>query len=215
LANIKLAVEAIDGTILKPGEIFSFNRQTGTRSALNGYQEAEVLMSGKLSSGIGGGTCQVASTLYNAALRSGLKIEERMPHSRPVSYVAPGLDATVVDNSVDLQFVNNTKAPIFISARVIDNKITVRIFGKKEDHSLKIKINREVRAIQPEIIVNEDNSLPPGEVKIVQEGEKGYEVYVYRVFIKEKKELKKEQVSHDYYRPVNAVIKMGPKAKGK
>jgi len=213
--NVQLAVQAVDGTILKPGEVFSFNDRTGPRSPQNGYQNANMLVSGELSPGIGGGICQVATTLYNAALRAGLKIKERTPHSRPVSYVPPGLDATVVEGSIDFQFTNNTKAPVFIAARINDNNIIIKIFGEKEDPSQKIKINREVRVIQPGTVVKEDSSLPPGEVKVARKGEEGYEVYVYRLFYKGEKEIKKELVSHDYYSPVDTIIKVGPRAKGK
>lgn len=213
LKNMQLAVQAIDGTILKPGEVFSFNGQTGPRLPQKGYREATAIISGSPSPSIGGGICQVATTLYNAALLAGLSIKERTPHSRPVSYVTPGLDATVADNSTDLKFINTSKNHVFISARVVDNQLIVKIFGKESDPSQKIKINPEVKIIQPGTIVKKDNSLSPGEVKVVKEGEKGYEVYVYRLFFKGKKEIKKELISHDYYRPVDTVIKVGPKLK--
>ena len=121
--NIKLASSAIDKTLVDVGAEFSFNQTVGFRTIENGYKIARIIMNGKFEKGVGGGVCQVSSTLYNAILLSGLKITEYHPHSLPVSYVAPSFDAMVNSGSADLRFINNTNNPIIIRSYADDSII--------------------------------------------------------------------------------------------
>lgn len=132
--NIKLAAEAINNYVLLPGEIFSFNRVVGQRTKQKGYLEAPVIVQGELSEGIGGGICQVSSTLFNAVDRAGIHIVKRYSHSRKVPYVPPGRDATVSWNGPDLLFQNKYPYPVLILAKSRHGQvyISVRSFAELE-----------------------------------------------------------------------------------
>lgn len=127
--NILLAAEAINNYVVFPGEIFSFNRVVGERTAARGYLPAPIIVKGELSEGIGGGICQVSSTLYNAVDRSGLKIVERYSHTKRVGYVPPGRDATVSWYGPDFTFKNKYNQPILIRAKAYQGKIVVLILS--------------------------------------------------------------------------------------
>ena len=127
--NVKLSAEAINGTILQPGEEFSFNETVGQRTEAKGYKGAAAYNNGEVVEEIGGGVCQTSSTLYNAVLKSGLKTTKRQSHTYEPSYVTPGTDATVSWNGPDYKFVNNSSAAIGIRARYSDQTITISIYG--------------------------------------------------------------------------------------
>ncbi len=126
--NIKLACKSCNNTIIWPGKVFSFNEVVGPRTPERGYEIAPII--GGMDTG--GGVCQVATTVFNAALKAGLPILERHPHSRPVPYVPPGKDATVSYNYADLRFKNDRPYPIILKAGVDRGKIYAYILGKKE-----------------------------------------------------------------------------------
>jgi len=130
--NIALAAEAINNHVVFPGETFSFNKVVGKRTASKGYQPAPIIVRGELSEGIGGGICQVSSTLFNAADRSGLKILERYSHSKQVPYVPPGRDATVSWYGPDFTFTNRYNQPILIRAKSYYGKMVVMIYSSDE-----------------------------------------------------------------------------------
>ena len=166
--NVKLAAQAINGTIVQPGEEFSFNKVVGPRTAEKGYQEAAAYSGGEVVQEPGGGVCQVSSTLYNAVVFAGLKTTERHAHTYEPSYVTPGEDAMVSYDGYagpDLRFVNNGKTAIGIKASISGQTLTVSIYGNPilEDgvtvsmHSEKIK---ELDAPAPTYV--EDPTLQPG-----------------------------------------------------
>ncbi len=130
--NIKLASEAINNYVLLPGEMFSFNKVVGKRTRAKGYLEAPVIVKGELSEGIGGGICQVSSTLFNAVDRAGIHIVKRYSHSREVPYVPPGRDATVSWNGPDLVFQNKYPYPVLIRAKSIYGQVYVSIHSFPE-----------------------------------------------------------------------------------
>ncbi|MBT2680986.1 VanW family protein [Bacillus sp. ISL-35] len=138
--NISLAAEAINNHVVFPGEIFSFNKVVGKRTASRGYQPAPIIVRGELSEGIGGGICQVSSTLFNAADRSGLKILERYSHSKQVPYVPPGRDATVSWYGPDFTFKNKHNQPILIRAKTYPGKMVVLIYSSEEINVEKRKV---------------------------------------------------------------------------
>lgn len=125
--NVKLSCQAIDGLILQPGQVFSFNVTSGPRTQERGYQVAPIFVGKKVVPGRGGGVCQTSSTLYNSVLEAGLEVVERHPHSLPVAYVAAGRDATVSWGGADLKFRNNLDVPIKILARVWDKYVLCAI----------------------------------------------------------------------------------------
>lgn len=128
--NLRLACEAIDGTIIEPGEYFSFNDVVGERTSAKGYKEAAVYVSGNTVLQIGGGICQVASTLYCCAMYADLNIVERHPHMYLVTYVPGGLDAAIYWGSLDFQFQNNTDTPIYIEASVSNGNCSISLLGE-------------------------------------------------------------------------------------
>lgn len=130
--NIMLAAKAINNYVVLPGEIFSFNKVVGQRTRQKGYLEAPIIVRGELSEGIGGGICQVSSTLYNAVDRAGMHILQRYSHSRHVAYVPPGRDATVSWNGPDFVFQNKYMYPILIRAFSRNGQMSVTIHSFPE-----------------------------------------------------------------------------------
>lgn len=131
--NIRLATEAIDGTVLQPGETFSLNGVVGRRTAAKGYQTAIIFQNGKQVEGLGGGVCQVSSTVYGAVLYAYLQVTERSSHQFQVSYTPVSQDAAVYYGSQDFQFVNDTDNPIKIAASASNGSLTVTIYGTKNE----------------------------------------------------------------------------------
>ncbi|NLZ33260.1 MAG: VanW family protein [Firmicutes bacterium] len=125
--NIMLATASLNNYLLLPGEIFSFNAANGPRTAERGYRPAPVIVGHTVVPGLGGGVCQVSTTLYNAVLRAGLEVVERYPHSQPVGYVPPGMDATVAD-TLDFKFRNSSDRLIMIRSSNWGGSIDIRIW---------------------------------------------------------------------------------------
>ncbi|MED1471628.1 VanW family protein [Bacillus salipaludis] len=127
--NISLATKAINNYVLFPGEVFSFNKVVGKRTPGKGYMAAPVIIKGEFSEDIGGGICQVSTTLFNAVDNAGLKVIQRNSHSREVSYVPPGRDATVSWDGPDLVFENKYNQPVLIQAKTSENKLIIEIYS--------------------------------------------------------------------------------------
>jgi vancomycin resistance protein YoaR len=127
--NIAIATRSINGTVLLPGEIFSFNNVVGERTASKGYEAAPVIVNNKLESGLGGGICQVSTTLYNAVNNSGLSSIERTHHTLPVHYVAAGMDATVDFGNIDYKFRNTLSYPMYIEAYTSGGNIIFNLYS--------------------------------------------------------------------------------------
>ncbi|GLB59993.1 VanW family protein [Cytobacillus sp. NCCP-133] len=130
--NIELAADAINNYVVFPGETFSFNRAVGRRTKEKGYMRAPVIVRGELSEDIGGGICQVSSTLFNAVDRAGVKVLERYSHSKKVPYVPPGRDATVSWYGPDFTFKNRYSYPLLIRAKAINGQMVIRVFSSDE-----------------------------------------------------------------------------------
>ncbi len=128
--NITLAAKKIDGYVILPGETFSFNEVVGKRTSKNGFKDAKVILNGEFTDGVGGGTCQVSTTLYNCALLSDMRIAEVNQHSLPVSYVAPSFDAMVSDTA-DLKFTNTSDFPVTVHSYIADKNLYFYMIGVK------------------------------------------------------------------------------------
>lgn len=166
--NIELAAETINGKVLSPGERFSFNSVVGNTTAAKGYLKAGAYSAGELVENYGGGICQVSSTIYNAALYANLEIVERYNHSAVVSYVDPGLDATISYGSRDFKFKNSRQYAIKINAKANNGILEVEIRGIKEDDEVEIELVSETKeVILTEVKYVYDSTLAPGQ-EVVQ-----------------------------------------------
>lgn len=146
-ANIVRGCEAFNGMKVEPGNRVSFNKTTGLRTEKNGFHEAEEIVSGSYETGVGGGICQVSSTLYNAVIKAGLKVRDRTNHGIPVNYMENGADATVADNRIDFVFENNTDEAIYIVSRVEgkkgNQKCVFEIYGRPNPNGYTYSLRHE------------------------------------------------------------------------
>ena len=180
LGNVTLAAEKCNDYILMPGEVFSYNTVVGPRTTAAGFLPAPAYVQGQTVNEVGGGICQVSSTLYLACLRSNLEIVERRNHSYISDYITAGMDATVAYNSIDYQFRNDTEYPILIQAEVDGRKLTVRILGTKTD-DITVKMTYSILSTTPyEVIYEPDESVPVGTTRVKVSPYNGYKVVVYR-----------------------------------
>jgi len=210
--NIKLATKSVTDVLVRPGETFSLNKTIGPRLAKYGYRTAKVIINNEYVDGIGGGVCQVSSTLYNAALLANLKIVERKNHSLPSSYIAMGRDATISGDYIDFKFMNNTPYPIYIYGEVKGNQVRFSIYGKNENKGRQIKIKTEIlKKIEPKIKIIEDSSLPVGTRIVEKKAIPGYVVRSYRVIVENGKEVLVEPLYTDTYRASDGVTRVGTK----
>lgn len=165
-SNVKLSASACNGVILLPGEVFSYNNTTGSRSASKGYLAAPVYSGGASVDEVGGGTCQVSSTIYYAVLHTNLKIVERKNHRYNTGYVDPGMDATVYYGSTDFRFENSTNYPIKIVTQSYDEggkrKLTVKIYGTNDDGVYAVPKSQVYDEVTPTTKYVADSSVPRG-----------------------------------------------------
>ena len=210
--NISLASEKIDGTVIMPGEIFSYNQTVGKRTIDAGFKEAGAYAGGKVIQEVGGGICQVSSTLYNAVLYANLEIVDRSNHYFQTSYVDAGRDATVSWGTVDFKFRNNRQYPIKIEA-VSKNGVTkISIKGIKEEKEYEVIIHSEITSIiQKTVKYEEDSSLDSSVEEVEQEGHNGCTSKTYKTLKLNGATVTTEEISTDYYHPLEKIIKKGTK----
>lgn len=212
--NIALAVKSINNTFVDVNGEFSFNKTVGERSERRGYKTAKIIVGGKFVDGVGGGVCQVSTTLYNAVLLSGLKVVEYHPHSLPVSYVAPSFDAMVNSSWADLKFLNNTKNPLIIKAFADGERVKIEIHGEKmlESYYRESKITEIITAPDYTIIKDDKLEYPDlfeGEQKILTYKKDGYKSSGALIKKVNGKTVSVQQLRKDVYRHVQGVIVEG------
>ncbi len=207
--NIRAAAAKIDGMVLLPGDRFSFNQTVGKRTIENGFREAGVYVNGRHDTGVGGGICQVSTTLYNAALLADLKIVRRSNHSLPVPYVAVGRDATVNYGLQDLVIENPGPSPIALAVEVGNGVLHVRVLGKR-DPSLKVRIVTEShKSWDPGVKLVKDPTLPAGRQKVVDKGGKGHSVFTYRLVYRDGKLVRRDSLGRSYYKGGPKIVAVG------
>lgn len=210
--NIKLACDKIDGTVLMPGEVFSYNTIVGKRTADAGFKSAAVYVGGEVTTGIGGGICQVSSTLYNSVLLSNLEVVERVNHGFNPGYVPAGRDATVSWGGPDFKFKNNRTYPIKIICTTTGGKIITEIHGLKEENEYDVEISSYItKYIQYKTINQEDNTLPVGTTNVIQEGSNGCNAVCYKILKQNGEIISKTLISSDTYSPHNKIVTVGTK----
>ena len=210
--NIYIAANTVNGTVLMPGETFSYNETLGQRTTGKGYREAGAYVNGQVSTEVGGGICQVSSTLYNAALLCNLEIVDRTNHSFEPSYVPAGQDATVSWRSPDFKFKNNREYPIKLVATAGSGRVTFTIYGVKSDNDYEVKIQSSKTGSIPfsTQYVNDD-SLPVGTTKVTQSGSNGCRSVTYKILYKNGQEVSRTMINSDTYNPHNQVVAKGTK----
>lgn len=207
--NVRLAASHINGTILNPGEEFSYNGVVGERTAARGFQSAGAYVSGRVVDEVGGGVCQPSSTLYMAVLRADLEVTERRNHSFTVSYTPLGEDATVSWGTQDFKFVNNTDYPIKIYAEQSGSSMSVRIVGTNIDGKKVTTSHKVLSTTDYTTVYKNDNTLPAGTTQVDQTGSTGYKVVTYKT-ITVNGESTTVEANRSTYQVRNKTVLLGP-----
>lgn len=212
ISNVALAAKKINGTILLPGETFSYNTVVGERTAERGFQKAPAYSNGESVQELGGGICQVSSTLYKSTLLSNLEIVEHHNHSYVSSYIGIGMDATVSWGGPDYQFKNNTDYPIKITAEYSGGQVTCKIYGAKLDKK-KVEMTAEtLKVTSCDTVYQDDDTLEKGTTEVVNSGHDGYVVQTYRNIYNGKGELiSSDKEAYCVYRKQDRVVRVGTK----
>ena len=210
--NIAIAAKTINGTIILPGETFSYNKKLGNTTKEKGYQLGGAYINGKVVPAYGGGICQVATTLYNAVLYANLEIVERYNHSYSVSYVPASRDATVSYGGKDFKFKNSRTYPIKLVASAKNGVISISFKGIKEEKEYDIEITSTTLSTTPYKTTYQDNpNLAEGKEKVIQVGHNGMKSKAYKVVKYKGKTISKTLLSSDTYQPMNKIIDRGTK----
>ena len=208
--NIHRAAGGMNGVVLMPGEVVSFNANVGARSIENGFAEAPEIYKGEIREGVGGGTCQVAGTLHAAAYMAGVDVVERAPHSRPSGYIRMGLDATVVFPTVDLKLRNPYSFPLVVHAVIDGGKLTFSLRGKEK--AARVSFDTEtVGTYEFKRKIEEVAGMAEGEFRLKQHGIRGYSIKKTRV-IHELGGRERTEITTDVYPPTFEIYQVPPGA---
>ena len=208
--NIRLAASKFNNMKLNPGDEISFNDVVGEISEKTGFKSATVIVGGEYESGIGGGICQVSTTLYNSLILSDLEITERHNHSRPIHYVDLGTDAAVARGYKDLKFKNNTNNPILILSEANGEKLNFKVLGNGSDRDYEVKIIPQLLGtVSPGVDTIYSDALPDGESTVRESGARGYSYKTYKEIIKNGEVVDKKEISKSYYLPKDKVVVVG------
>ena len=211
IANIVLAAQKIDGYVVNPGKRFSYNQVVGPRTQAAGFKIAHVYVGTKVVDGIGGGICQVSSTLYNAVVMADLKTVSRTNHSIPVSYVPMGRDATVSYGTIDYVFENNKPYPVSIKAKTQGTTLTISVVGTSDvDYTVDF-VSNFVQSIPYQTVTEEVETLAEGETEVLENGSNGSVYESYRVYKKDGVEYKRTYESKSRYQSVTKKVAVGKK----
>ena len=212
--NIDLSTKSINGTLLMPGDVFSFNDVVGQRTAEKGYQAAGVIVGDKIEQGLGGGICQVSSNLYNAILGTELISLERTHHTFPSHYVPIGQDATVDYGNLDYKFKNTFKYPIYIEGFISNRNIYFNIYSNATLTKRTYEIVNEILGVtQPKTETIQDSTKYQGETEIIKTGYIGYKVKVIRKTYENGKLINTQIINNDTYNVINGIVKVGTKSR--
>ena len=210
--NLELACEKLNGKVILPGETFSYNQTLGARTASAGYKNAKIYSAGEVVDGIGGGICQISSTLYNAVLMANLEIVERRNHQFVTSYVPAGRDATVVYGSTDFKFKNTRQYPIRLVATAKNGIATVTVYGIKEETEYTFSFStKTVASIPYTTKYEEDASLPEGTERVKPKGANGLKTETYITKMLNGKVVSTTLLSKDTYNAMTRIVLRGTK----
>ena len=213
--NLRIACQRINGKVLMPGETFSYNQTLGARTVAAGFKNGKVYEGGEVVDGIGGGICQISSTLYNAVIMANLQTVERRNHQFVTSYVGPGRDATVVYGAIDYKFKNTRKYPVRLKASASNGIATVTIYGIKEENEYTFKFEtRTIDTIPLTTTYEEDATLPVGTEKVKRKGTNGIKTETYVTKMQNGKVVSRDLLSRDTYSAMSRIVVKGTKGEG-
>jgi hypothetical protein len=204
--NIRSTAASIHDLLMKPGDVFDYASYIAQTEAQFGFKEAPVIVGGKLVPGIGGGICQVSTTLYNAVLRAGLSIVERRNHSLPVSYVPLGQDATFASGHINFRFRNSTDHYLLIRTATSEQQITVKLFGQTPPDLTYSVESKTIETLLPMVKYVANPTLPTGKQQKLSDGKPGYIVETYRYKKQNGRTVGQERISRDTYAAQPTVI---------
>lgn len=208
--NIQATAKSIHDMILQPDEIFDYFKVIQATRRQFGFKPAPVILNGQMVPGIGGGICQVSTTLYNTVLRIGLEVLERQHHSLPIRYVTMGQDATFAEGHINFKFRNNSGSALLIRAFTSGRQITVKLFGSLPEHvSFEIK-SSVVKVLEPDVKYLRSSALPVGGHKVIRAGKRGYIVDTMRIKKEHGVAVSTEKISRDTYKASPAIIAVHP-----
>ncbi|MBC8062052.1 MAG: VanW family protein [Clostridiaceae bacterium] len=210
--NIQVATKSINNKLLMPGQSFSFNETVGQRTAARGFKMAPVIIGTKVDLDFGGGICQVSTTLYNAIIRANIISTERTHHTLPSHYIGPAMDATVDWGNLDYKFTNTLPYPLYIQAFTENKNIYFKIYSNSSLNNRKYDLVNEIYAtFEPSVKYIEDPTLPKGQTVQDQFPSKGIKAKAYINTYENGSLIEHKQISDDFYKPVNEVIRKGTK----
>lgn len=214
IKNMELATELINGTLLMPGDVFSYNEIVGDTTLERGFHLANAYVNGEVTKEPGGGICQVSTALYRAVMRANIRSVERQNHSMMVGYSKAGLDATVFTPSPDYKFENTYDFPVYIQGYMTSGEVVFQVYGNKEamggkTYDMRSEILEEIPVPEERV---DDPTLPEGQTVVKQGGMLGYKSRAYQVTMDANGNvISEEVVSEDYYSPLKRIIRVGTK----
>ena len=213
ISNVRLAAEKCNGIILCKGDEFSYNDTVGERTEANGFKTAGAYLTGTTVQELGGGICQISSTMYAATLKANLKILERHNHTFASSYIGLGMDATVSWGGPDFRFQNDKDYPIKIESYYADGYAVVNIWGTRTDKITVEMVSETKETIPYPTVTREDDSMYVGETRVSQSGSDGYKVQTYRKVYDDGKLISNEKETYNVYKPHEEIVYKGTKEK--
>src|SRR5262249_25111901 len=208
--NVQLVAHLVDDKVIAPGATFSFNQTTGERNAAKGFLEAPVIVNGELTTGLGGGVCQVSTTVFNAAFEAGLKITERTNHALYISHYPQGRDATVDYPGVDMKFVNDTEHWLLLRTFVGSSSLTVNLYGTPTHRKVESTTSPLVSHGAPPVDKTIDPSLKPGEKVVDDDGVPAMSTSVERKVYTAGGDLLYDNVWYSSYTAEPKLVRIGP-----
>jgi vancomycin resistance protein YoaR len=213
--NVRLVAHLVDDKLIAPGATFSFNGTTGERSAEKGFLEAPVIVNGELQTGLGGGVCQVSTTVFNAAYEAGLPITARTNHALYISHYPLGRDATVNYPDIDLKFVNDTGRWLLLRTWVGSSSLTAVLYGTPVHRRVESVAQPLHVVAQPPLEKTVDATLKPGDVVVDDPGVPAQTTSVERKVYAPSGDLLSDQTFSSSYRAEPKIVRVGPKAEPK
>jgi vancomycin resistance protein YoaR len=213
--NVQLVAHLVDHKLISPGSTFSFNGTTGERTAAKGFREAPVIINGELQTGLGGGICQVSTTIFNAAYEAGLPITSRTNHALYISHYPLGRDATVNYPDIDLKFVNDTGHWLLLRTFVGSSSLVAVLYGTPVHRRVETQTSplREISA--PPVERTEDPTLPKGETVVDDDGEPSRSTSVRRLVYAPSGKLLSDSTWYSSYRSEPKLVRVGTKEQPK